>query len=527
MPGLGDEARERTATVPLRMLLGAATGLLLVGAIGRLLWMLTVGPERGAAGLLLVVLVLGGAAVALAFRSEAAVPELRWIERAVFGSVATYLGWSAWAGLADGVAAADAAALSSRWNLTLIQFVLLMMAYGTLVPNAWPRAARHVLALAVLPVGVVALALDRFQASPDLAAVLTRGRVVESLLVLAVSGLLAIGAAHVMDQYLSLARSTRVTLRYMLKRRIGMGGMGEVWLGEHNLLARPAAIKLIRGDAIAGKTPEQAALMLRRFEREAQATAALRSPHTVEVYDYGSAEDGTFYYAMEYLVGVDFRTLVSDHGPVPPGRVVHLLVQACESLADAHAAGLLHRDIKPANLFACHLGTVYDFVKVLDFGLVTSASLPSLRGEDITELTIDGEINGTPGYMAPELVHGDVEPDARADLYALGCVGYYLLAGQPVFDGPPLTVLVEHVKSAPPRLSERVDAVPEALERVIMRCLAKDPADRYGSARALSDALHACCVEPRWGAAEAEAWWSTHLSASVDLLERAPGSAGA
>jgi serine/threonine-protein kinase len=435
------------------------------------------------------------------------------IERVVFGAVAAYLAATAWIALAALLQQQDLPGLSARWGLALVQFVLLMVAYGTTVPNAWPRAARIVGALALTPVAVVAaLWISGPQRAQGLRELATAGRVAESLLVLLVAGALSILAAHVIDQYLGLASRTRISIRYVLQRVIGRGGMGEVWLGEHNMLARPAAVKLIRSDALEGFSPEKAAMALRRFEREARATAGLRSAHTVEVYDFGVTSDGTFYYAMEFLDGIDLSAMVGRHGPLPEGRVIYLLLQACQSLADAHAHGLTHRDIKPANIFACRMGTAHDFVKVLDFGLVTSGRLPALQSEEVTGLTLDGEINGTPGYMAPEIVQNAGEPDGRADIYALGCVGYYLLAGMPVFEGPALSVLVEHVKTPPVPPSQRVDVpISAELESVILRCLEKDPADRYQTAEELADALRACCADPVWDARSASDWWRLHL----------------
>jgi len=513
LPGLGDESRDLSKVIPLRRLLGAVTGLMLGGAASFLLWGLSTGATRGAAGLFLLVLVLGVAVAALLVRDDASVEELRWIERAVFAAVTAYFAWTAYTGLGELLVAGDVAGLASRWNLVLVQFVLLMVAYGTAVPNAWSRAARVIGALALTPAAVATLL---WLASPQYAVGMneaaTPGRVAQSAIVLASAALLGMMAAYVIDQYLALARTTRVTLMYVLKHRIGQGGMGEVWLGEHNLLARPAAIKLIRGDAVDSQDADKAALVLRRFEREAQATASLRSIHTVEVYDFGVADDGTFYYAMEYLDGIDLSTLVKRHGPVAAERVVYLLEQACQSLADAHDQRMTHRDIKPANIFICRLGTARDFVKVLDFGLVTSGALPALGAEQATELTLEGEINGTPGYMAPELVLDGVAADGRADLYALGCVGYYMLTGAPVFEGPPLSVLVDHVKTPPVPPSERVEMeIPAGLERVILTCLEKDPGARYQSAAELAEALLASCPEPPWDARRADNWWGLHL----------------
>ena len=300
---------------------------------------------------------------------------------------------------------------------------------------------------------------------------------------------------------------------YRLQERLGQGGMGEVWLAEHRMLARPAAVKLIRTDALQGSS-ESTEHTHKRFEREAKATARLRSPHTVELYDYGRTPDGTCYYVMEFLEGLDFETLIERFGPLPAERVIHLLVQACESLEDAHSSGLLHRDIKPANMFTCKLGTSHDFVKVLDFGLVKAQGAAEA---DETKLTADGMTTGTPAYMAPEVALGDSDVDHRADLYSLACVGYWLLTGVLVFEGStPMKVLLGHTSTVPTLPSERTELpIPIELEDVIMKCLAKSPADRPESARALADALTACPVGRRWTQERAAQWWQHHMPASI------------
>ncbi len=295
------------------------------------------------------------------------------------------------------------------------------------------------------------------------------------------------------------AKRARELGSYHLIRPLGRGGMGEVWEAEHRMLARSAAIKLIRPDAFGAGTSE----MIRRFEREARATAALRSPHTVEVYDFGIAEDGAFYYVMELLTGLNADTLVCRHGPLPPERAVYLLLQICRSLEEAHARGLVHRDIKPANIFVCCLGTEYDFVKVLDFGLVKSLGLAGEPG-----LTAADVVTGTPEYMAPEIARGDRDFDHRADIYSLGCVAYWLVAGKPVFEGPtPVDVLIEHVRTRPKPPSQKSgQPIPEALEKLVLDCLEKDPVNRPASARAFSERLEALRLEP-WTCERAEEWW--------------------
>jgi len=298
---------------------------------------------------------------------------------------------------------------------------------------------------------------------------------------------------------------------YRLVEKLGAGGMGEVWRAQHRLLARPAAIKLIRRDAIAERASGSAAqTALRRFEREAQSTALLTSPHTVELYDFGVTDDGTFYYVMELLEGLDLRTLVERDGPVPPARAIHFLRQACHSLADAHRSGIIHRDVKPANLFACRRGLEYDFVKVLDFGLVKESGLPS----DGEQLTMEGVASGTPAFMAPEMAVTRGRVDARADIYGLGCVGYWLLTGKLVFEGDTgLAMLVRHVNDAPVPPSQRAEQeIDPELERVILDCLAKDPAARPQTTTELSARLAAAGERiGAWSESRAERWWRAHL----------------
>jgi serine/threonine-protein kinase len=297
---------------------------------------------------------------------------------------------------------------------------------------------------------------------------------------------------------------------YQLVRPLGEGGMGEVWLARHCMLARPAAIKLIRGEALGPDEPGRKNAC-HRFEREARATAALGSCHTITIYDFGVTADGSFYYVMELLRGLSLDALVRRFGPVKPNRVVHFLRQACHSLAEAHDRGLIHRDVKPGNIFTCRLGREHDFVKVLDFGLVKARGAAQFGA---TELTAEGIAAGTPAFMAPEMALGKSEVDGRADIYGLGCVGYWLLTGERVFEeDTPLATVVAHVqeKPKPPSLRTEVE-IPEALERVIMACLEKDPADRPDSAMELDAMLAAVAPEERWTADHAREWWMLHLS---------------
>jgi serine/threonine-protein kinase len=303
---------------------------------------------------------------------------------------------------------------------------------------------------------------------------------------------------------------------YRLVSPLGEGGMGEVWAATHQLLARSAAIKLVRPEAIVGSSAREADAFVKRFRREANAIAGLQSPHTVYLYDFGVAEDGRLYYVMELLDGISLQTLVSRFGPQPAPRVSALLQQVCASLDEAHAEGLVHRDLKPSNIMLCRVARTYDFVKVLDFGLAKSVA----HG-DQTQLTIAGTVTGTPGYMAPEVLMGDPSVDGRADIYAVGCVAYLLLTGTPVFQDPnPTTLAFMHVQTPPEPPSARTELrIASDLETLVLQCLAKRPAERPASAQELRDRL-AACERPRWGAADAAHWWEVHLPPTSSL--RAP-----
>jgi len=294
---------------------------------------------------------------------------------------------------------------------------------------------------------------------------------------------------------------------YRLVEKLGAGGMGEVWRADHRLLARPAAIKLIKLDP--ETDPDTRARLVERFEREAQATAALESPHTVDLYDFGVADDGTFYYVMELLRGIDLETLVQQFGPQPPERVAHVLYQTCESLSDAHRSGLIHRDIKPANILLTSRSANVDYVKVVDFGLV---KLTETHGDDV-KLSRVGEMHGTPAYMAPEEATGEGEVHARSDLYSLGCVAYYLLTGKLLFDeSSSIKMALAHATRepiAPSRVARQ--NIPPALERLILACLAKKPEDRPESAAAVAREIAQAALASSWTPERALSWWREHL----------------
>jgi Serine/threonine protein kinase len=296
---------------------------------------------------------------------------------------------------------------------------------------------------------------------------------------------------------------------YVLEDRIGKGGMGEVFRARHRLLARPAAVKLISPDALESATPDANRVIVERFRREAEAAATLRSPHTIELYDYGVAEDGTFYYVMELLEGIDFHELVRRHGPVVPERALHLIAQACDSLGEAHQNGMVHRDVKPSNMLACRMGLKVDYVKVLDFGLVKNEMKHSAEQLQITSADV---VSGTPAFIAPESVSGITTVGPPADVYALGCVAYWLVTAQYVFQAPNATMmLMQHLQATPvPPSHKSPKPIPQDFEQIILRCLSKDPAARPRDAAELSDLLRKCRPVSIWSEDRAREWWVAH-----------------
>ncbi len=335
------------------------------------------------------------------------------------------------------------------------------------------------------------------------------GSIVFVTITMIFSVLLGLMVSRVVYQLGRSVSEAREMGSYRLEEHIGGGGMGEVWKASHRMLVRPAVVKFIKHDVLAGGEIDRVELLNRRFEQEVQATATLQSPHTVDIYDYGVTPDGTFYYVMELLDGIDMDTLVRRHGPVAPERVVHLLRQTCHSLHEAHQRQLIHRDIKPANLFVCEYGEDRDFVKVLDFGLVKHHRAEAHAD---LELTLDGGVPGTPAYMYPEVVSGTHSVDHRSDIYSLGCVAHWLLTGEVVFEAlTPMGMMAEHAKSEPiaPSLRSELE-IPKALDELILACLAKDPDERPASAEELAQRLAAIGFDREWDQARAKGWWNLH-----------------
>jgi serine/threonine-protein kinase len=282
---------------------------------------------------------------------------------------------------------------------------------------------------------------------------------------------------------------------------IGEGGMGKVYLARHALLRRPTAVKVLK----ASESLSREAIL--RFEREVQAASRLTHPNTIQIYDFGRTPEGTFYYAMEFLPGLTLAELVLIEGPIAPGRVVHILKQVCGSLREAHDQGLLHRDIKPLNVMLCERGGQFDFLKLLDFGLVRQ-----LGASNTLEISTPGSLIGTPLYMAPERFRDPMSADPRSDIYSVGAVAYFLLTGRPAFQS--LTGLDLHqVLNAEPELpSKRVPhPIPVDLERLVLQCLSKDPALRPASAAELLEALDVLADVAAWTQTDAHQWWSSNL----------------
>ncbi len=391
----------------------------------------------------------------------------------------------------------------SLFFLGLIDMVSLVWAaalvgYGAFIPGTWRRRVVTVPLLALAPLCYVTFFGLQSEAFPrDLLA-----RALPRMAVwLAIGTTVSLFAFRRVDALRREAFRARQLGQYRLKDRLGAGGMGEVYLAEHVLLRRPCALKLIRAEAAGDPRT------LQRFEREVQATATLTNWHTVEIFDYGLAADGTFYYVMEYLPGLDLEQLVARHGPLPPERAVHLLRQVCSALREAHAVGLIHRDIKPSNVLVCERGGLFDVAKLLDFGLVRTPDL----GQDTTRLTQEGSIAGTPAYLSPEQANGQASLDARTDIYSLGGVAYFLLAGRPPFQGSTvLQTLAAHLYESVVPLRERRADMPADLEAVVLRCLEKDPARRFADVASLDDALARCGCCGQWTQEKAAAWWRQH-----------------
>jgi eukaryotic-like serine/threonine-protein kinase len=418
------------------------------------------------------------------------------IELLIFGAPTVFFVWLQHCRLCDCATAIHSEVAAAYPAETVVPWIILINLYALFVPNTLRRAVVVVCAMAMIPIAGAIFAA--FEDDMLRRVLFGGGGFAALLLTLGISGVIAIYGSQRIGKLRREVFDAQHIGAYALKRKLGAGGMGEVYLAEHRLLKRPCAIKLIRSDKAADATA------IARFESEVQATARLTHQNTVEIYDYGFTQDGTFYYVMEYLPGMDLQQMIERFGPLPPARLVYLLRQVCSALVEAHESGLIHRDIKPGNIFVTERGRVFDVVKLLDFGLVKSIE----TSDTPPDITIEGAVIGSPMYAPPERVTGDGVADARGDLYSLGATAFFLLTGRPMFRGPQvLKILFAHANEPTPRPSDFQKGIPAELEAIVLRCLEKKPGDRFQTVAALEAALSALEIAADWTAADAHEWW--------------------
>src|SRR5262245_48094919 len=455
----------------------------------------------------LILLLLLASVAALSGRWKPTMPQLRAIELITFGLIVVYFALWQYLGMRERTRQeiVDTWRLAGAVKSSIIGMLTIIFTYAIFIPNDWKRAARVIVPMALAPLIVpviLAIATPRFRELRGREGAISLENMSEHALFMVLGAATAIFGTHTINTFRTEAFRAKMLNQYRLGKKLGSGGMGEVYLAEHQLLKRPCAIKLIRANL--SHRPR----VLARFELEVRATARLSHWNVVEVYDYGRTDDGTFYYVMEYLPGLSLQDLVDRHGPLPPGRVIHLLRQACDGLYEAHQMGLIHRDLKPPNLFAAYRGGLYDVTKVLDFGLVKPT-----KDDASPVLTREGTVTGSPLYMAPEQVMGTHSPDARTDLYGLGAIAYFLLTARPPFlNSDPMSVMVAHARDpVVPPSQVRAD-IPGDLESVVLRCLEKNPGQRFQDARNLAEALGSCADAANWSHQMADDWWKAHES---------------
>ena len=447
----------------------------------------------------LIRLVFLGAVLALLMKvRNSSQTMLRGIEYAIFGMLTLLWSYARYEAILIDAHTADITELLVDGRTAMFGLFTLMIVHGMFIPHRWYETASVVLTMMLAPTLVLIFFEVRHpELAQQVAELLSWHYVTTNTLIMLVGAVLAGYASNVLNNLRHDMHEAEQYGQYQLLRKLGSGGMGDVYLAEHILMKRPCALKLIHRQASSDPTA------LARFEREVKTTAGLTHPHTIEIYDYGHTDDNTFYYVMEYLPGLSLDELLSEYGPLPPERTIYLLRQACGALAEAHAAGLIHRDLKPGNLYISERGGQCDYVKVLDFGLVKLMHEP-----DSNKLTSDHVISGTPLYMAPEQAVGDQALDARCDLYALGAIAYHMLTGHTPFEHDnPMAVLIAHAHEEVSPLTSHDSQIPEDLQKVVLRCLEKLPEDRYDDAMELERALAACSDSGAWDNQKSAAWW--------------------
>lgn len=435
---------------------------------------------------------------------------LRILEACVFLGMSLQFGWALHESLTE-ISGRDLSDMNRvRAAVDFVQAVkdqilatfALMMVYGMFIPNSTRRAALMVGLIAIIPGVVIGLneasleTIDQFRRENIFSVRIASG----NLLSLATGAGFAIYSNHITNRWRNRAKEAERLGQYELFNRIGSGGMGDVFLAEHRLLKRQCAVKLIRPEL------SEDPAILSRFEREVKATATLTHWNTVQVFDYGQTVEGTFFYVMEHLNGMNLRQFVEEFGPVSDARAVFILKQACEALREAAGRGLVHRDIKPSNIFLAALGGRHDVVKLLDFGLVRP--IATTQDHDHGQ----NEITGSPRYLCPEQAMGKT-PDSRGDIYSLGATAYFILTGFPPFRSDnPLDLVMSHASREVPAFERPpVTASPE-LESIILTCLKKKPEERYQSPDELLHALNQLGISEPWSWDLADSWWADHTS---------------
>lgn len=441
---------------------------------------------------------LGLAAIKLCRKCMLSLRSLRIAEAVVFGGPALFF---VLAGYHNSAALATLPAGEAYMQLVTPPWMLLIFTYALFVPNSWQRAAAVLVTMGTLPLIVLAALAWRVPEYRALAdTVPYEGFYSAQVMTLSLAVLAATVGVYTIGTLRREAFTAKQLGQYRLKQRLGSGGMGEVYLAEHQMMKRPCAVKVIRAEKAGDPR------MLARFEREVRATAKLSHWNSIDIFDYGRTSDGTFYYVMEYLPGHNVGEIVLEYGRMPASRVVYLMGQVCAALNEAHGIGLVHRDIKPANIFCAYRGGIFDVAKLLDFGLA-KPSFAATEGQP--QLTMEGTITGSPLFMSPEQASGEESVDARSDIYSLGAVMYFILTGQPPFvSDNPIKVMIAHASQevvAPRQLN--VD-IPSDLEEIVLRCMEKDPDHRYQDVASLQRALRDVLLDDPWSSDRAAEWWS-------------------
>jgi serine/threonine-protein kinase len=494
-PHMSDEVR-----CLLRKRLRVVALLLSTGFAAFLLWFATMRAATGEwpiYGSLLgwhvtVTVLLAALAWKLCGHRDLSLKQLRIAEALVFGAPAYYFVMLDFQRMVLNASLGEHAhvhPISTGW-------MLLIFCYALFVPNTWRRAAVVIGLLAAAP---IVLNLFTYAQNPAFAALVDehfRGALTEQSLKIVLAAMVAIVGVHSIGALRREAFVAKQLGQYRLKKLLGSGGMGEVYLAEHQMMKRPCAVKVIRAEK-AGD-PQ----VLARFEREVRATAKLSHWNTVDIYDYGRTPDGTFYYVMEFLPGHNLGELVNGHGPLPASRILYLMRQVCDALSEAHLHGLVHRDLKPANIYVAYRGGMYDVAKVLDFGL--AKPLTDAKNDGLTQ---EGSITGSPLFMSPEQASSE-EVDGRSDIYSLGAVMYFMATGKAPFAyDNPLKVMIAHASEDPEPPRYLNADIPAELEEIILRSLEKRPIDRFQSMAELRDALDHVIVDGEWNSRIAAEWW--------------------